>query len=40
MARLKGKGERGGNRLREMETVRGSRSYTKESGEDARVKGT
>lgn len=40
MARLKGQGE-GKNRMREMDTVRGSRSSTKESREeDGRVKGT
>lgn len=40
MARLKGQGE-GKNRMREMDTVRGSRKSTKESREeDVRVKGT
>ncbi len=40
MARLKGQGE-GKNRMRETDTVRESRSSTKESGEeDGRVKGT
>lgn len=38
MARPKGQ-EEGKNRMRQMDTVKGSRNGTKESGEDGRVKG-